>query len=121
MGRMTARYAGTCRDCGGGFPAGTLIDFTKLAPKGRKTAHADCENPGAAVTVEIEAAYGHGPGCFGECDGLFDCSAPGGNFYADAASAGRGVSYEVRTSGGTFYRNRNGRCEDAPCCGCCTI
>jgi hypothetical protein len=20
-----------------------------------------------------------------------------------------------------FYRNRNGRCEDAPCCGCCTI
>ena len=19
-----------------------------------------------------------------------------------------------------FYRNRNGRCEDAPCCGCCT-
>jgi hypothetical protein len=21
----------------------------------------------------------------------------------------------------TFYRNVNGRCEDAPCCGCCTI
>ena len=21
----------------------------------------------------------------------------------------------------TFYRNKNGRCEDAPCCGCCTI
>jgi hypothetical protein len=21
----------------------------------------------------------------------------------------------------TYYRNRNGRCEDAPCCGCCTI
>ena len=21
----------------------------------------------------------------------------------------------------TFYRNANGRCEDAPCCGCCTI
>ena len=21
----------------------------------------------------------------------------------------------------TFYRNCNGRCEDAPCCGCCTI
>jgi hypothetical protein len=29
-------------------------------------------------------------------------------------------SYEVRTSGGTFYRNYNGRCEDAPCCGCCS-
>ena len=21
----------------------------------------------------------------------------------------------------TFYRNSRGRCEDAPCCGCCTI
>ena len=21
----------------------------------------------------------------------------------------------------TFYRNAAGRCEDAPCCGCCTI
>ena len=21
----------------------------------------------------------------------------------------------------TLYRNKNGRCEDAPCCGCCTI
>lgn len=25
------------------------------------------------------------------------------------------------SSGATFYRNKNGRCEDAPCCGCCTI
>jgi len=28
---------------------------------------------------------------------------------------------EFRTSGGTYYLNRSGRCEDAPCCGCCTI
>lgn len=33
----------------------------------------------------------------------------------------RYVSTVIRTSGGTFYRNRNGRCEDAPACGCCTI
>jgi hypothetical protein len=25
------------------------------------------------------------------------------------------------SSGHTAYRNVNGRCEDAPCCGCCTI
>lgn len=31
------------------------------------------------------------------------------------------VSNVIRTSGGTFYRNRAGTCEDAPCCGCCTI
>jgi len=23
--------------------------------------------------------------------------------------------------GREYYRNRNGRCEDAPCCGCCNI
>jgi len=31
-------------------------------------------------------------------------------------------SIEIRfASGDTFYRNARGRCEDAPCCGCCTI
>ena len=25
------------------------------------------------------------------------------------------------SSGAVEYRNANGRCEDAPCCGCCTI
>lgn len=24
-------------------------------------------------------------------------------------------------AGREFYRNKAGRCEDAPCCGCCTI
>lgn len=27
----------------------------------------------------------------------------------------------VETSGGTFTQNSRGRCEDAPCCGCCTF
>lgn len=36
-------------------------------------------------------------------------------------AAGRYISDVFRTSGGTFYRNKAGRCEDAPCCGCCTI
>lgn len=34
---------------------------------------------------------------------------------------GRYISDVIRTSGGEFYRNRKGKCEDAPCCGCCTI
>ena len=33
----------------------------------------------------------------------------------------RTVSDTIQTSEGTYFRNRNGRCEDAPCCGCCTI
>jgi hypothetical protein len=31
------------------------------------------------------------------------------------------ISDVIETSGGVFYRNKSGRCEDAPCCGCCTI
>lgn len=29
-------------------------------------------------------------------------------------------SHIIRTSGGEFYVNKKGRCEDAPCCGCCS-
>lgn len=39
-----------------------------------------------------------------------------------AWSAGNAVSYGVVTSTGwRGYRNRRGRCEDAPCCGCCSF
>ena len=31
----------------------------------------------------------------------------------------RGVSHVWNSGGREFYRNRRGRCEDAPCCGCC--
>jgi len=27
--------------------------------------------------------------------------------------------FTVTSSGHEMYRNKNGRCEDAPCCGCC--
>lgn len=38
------------------------------------------------------------------------------------AKAGREQVHTVRfASGETFIRNVQGRCEDAPCCGCCTI
>ena len=31
------------------------------------------------------------------------------------------VSDTVQFGDRVFYRNKAGRCEDAPCCGCCTI
>jgi hypothetical protein len=31
------------------------------------------------------------------------------------------VSDHYRIGGRDYYRNRRGTCEDAPCCGCCTI
>ncbi len=81
--RMTARYPGTCFKCDKHFPAGARIDFTKGATTGRKTAHAGCEEmnayerAGAGLDYdEHDSAVGHGPGCFGECDGEWDCTAP---------------------------------------------
>ena len=116
MKRMESKYAGKCRACNVRFPAGTVIDYDRSGARGRKAQHADCDSPlsGPPVALE-EGAPGHGPGCYGECDGLYDCSAPA------IESSRATVSYEVRTSGGTFYQNRSGRCEDAPCCGCCTF
>ena len=31
------------------------------------------------------------------------------------------VSDVFNIGGREYYRNKGGRCEDAPCCGCCTI
>lgn len=30
------------------------------------------------------------------------------------------VEFYFPATGTTLYQNANGRCEDAPCCGCCT-
>lgn len=90
--KITARYAGKCRACRGTFPAGTEIEWAK----GAGARHLGCA--------------GH--------------KLPAGGTAAEAArGVGNGGAevYEVRTSGGTFYRNREGLCEDAPCCGCCTF
>ena len=31
------------------------------------------------------------------------------------------ISHVLRIGSREFYRNKAGKCEDAPCCGCCTI
>ena len=82
---MESRYAGTCRDCGARFPAGSAIRYYRNAGRGKKAAHLNCSDPD-------ERVQGEG---------------------ADI--------HTFRTSGGTFTRNARGMCEDAPCCGCCTI
>lgn len=46
-----------------------------------------------------------------------EAAAAAGRYLAQ--SMRRGVSDVWRTGGKEFYRNRRGRCEDAPCCGCC--
>jgi hypothetical protein len=40
---------------------------------------------------------------------------------ASTDSSARPVSDHIVIGGRDYYRNTRGRCEDAPCCGCCTI
>ncbi len=93
MKKMNARFAGTCRDCSGRFAAGTPIEYDRAAARGRKTRHVDCDAAGG----EASAGYGD---------------------YGSASWNNR-PTITFRTSGGTFSQRAGGRCEDAPCCGCC--
>lgn len=96
MKRMNAKYAGKCGECGKRFPKGALIDYDRNAPRGLKAFHADCNDPSA-----------------GESD------APFGDY--GSADWNARPTIEIRTSSGTYYQRAGGRCEDAPCCGCCTF
>ncbi len=90
MRTMTARYRGTCRTCGG-----SIIPGDTIAHGGRgRTHHTACVGPD--------------------------------NYSAINPATGERMSNRARvsivrtSSGWEGTRNVRGRCEDAPCCGCCT-
>lgn len=45
----------------------------------------------------------------------------GGSYLAARTKSDGYVSHVFNIGGREYYRNKRGRCEDAPCCGCCTI
>ena len=98
MKTMTAKYPGKCAACGGAIERGETINFY-----GRGHAeHAEC---GAERGEHDEdAAAGFEPGTLAN----------------DRRSARNGISVTRFAGGGVSYRNSRGRCEDAPCCGCCS-
>jgi hypothetical protein len=73
-----------------------MIHYNRRAPRRQKARHVDCENPEVS---DDAPSYGE---------------------FGSAAWNSR-PTIEVTTSGGTFYTRAGGRCEDAPCCGCCTF
>lgn len=89
---MVNRYEGQCTGCGGLVGPGEGVAY-RGGGRRWSVRHATCE---PSTTV----------------------AAPS-TFYSRRGR--RRVSTVLTTSGGTFYRNANGRCEDAPCCGCCTF
>ena len=88
---ITLKYPGTCRACGARLPKGTRAEWL-----GR--GHVECID------------------CSG--DSCSDCDGEGKLF--GGRDRDRGSVYTRFSSGAEIYTNRNGRCEDAPCCGCCS-
>jgi hypothetical protein len=96
---MFSRFSGRCAGCSTRFPAGAPIEYNRSAPRGKK---AWCQTCADLDPAEIAAIP--------ERDPIEVRTRPR-----------RNRSIEIRTSTGTYYQNANGKCEDAPCCGCCTF
>jgi hypothetical protein len=99
MKTMLARYPGTCARTGAPIYPGDTIDYHgrgRSILRARASAR-DVDAPeirDSDVQLEPAGAYGR-------------LRAP--------------VSDHIVIGGRNYYRNTRGRCEDAPCCGCCTI
>jgi hypothetical protein len=97
MKTMHAKYPGTCARTGAPIRPGDLIDYHG---RGRsilrqRASDRDLDAPELRDSdLQLEGAYAR-------------LRAP--------------VSDHIVIGGQSFYRNKRGRCEDAPCCGCCTI
>lgn len=106
---MNMRYAGTCRVCGKRAPAGKTA-FWDAATKQITCYAIECAE--ADGLTEITGSWA------GKPDGIKTRRAfrVGSGYQGDGPN---GVVVTTFNSGATTYRNARGRCEDAPCCGCC--
>jgi len=95
-----------CTSCWGG-----IVDYHR-AKAGKRTC-ADCarmeaERVQLAAVAELDPDLAHAEP---------EAAIAAGRYLTQ--SIRRGVSDIWQSGGREFYRNRAGRCEDAPCCGCC--
>jgi len=114
---ITAKYPGICRRCNGPIAIGDQIRY---GGAGRSYHFASSCNGTAAPALtpaevqQVETADG----------------APAGEYSAMTISYGSTPIARVRgprrsfysrfSSGAEVFTNARGRCEDAPCCGCCS-
>jgi hypothetical protein len=99
---MNLRYAGMCKVCGSRIYAGGLAYWDA----GTRTV--TCERMSCCQADGLTEREDHGPA--------------GWVTVRRAYRIGAGVPSVIVTrfnSGAATYRNASGRCEDAPCCGCC--
>jgi len=124
---LTSRYKGRCRGCGSPFPAGTRIGWAgkrtsyheACIPAGEAPQCAECRGSGT-VYVGITKEPVPCPTCHEEAhEALRQKAYP--NSAPRLTRAQLAVCAEAEDRGATMtWTNSGGRCEDAPCCGCCT-
>jgi len=102
MKTMLSKFPGTCRDCGARVPRGAEIIY-----HGR----------GSGITCAA-CASGNGPEEYDEDE---RARLEPGTLASDRRLARQGLTVVRFSSGESMTRNSRGRCEDAPCCGCCTF
>ena len=132
VARVNAR-PGPCRSCGETVPAGAGHLWREAdgawsvvhieATQGGWLMHPEPYRGGCPADTDKRNAEAHAAGFFGK-----DAPAPvserehvasaAARYAATAPSEAPRKSYAY-TSGGARMTSRRGRCEDAPCCGCC--
>lgn len=115
MRTMQARYPGTCARTGRPIAPGDIIEFERVGRQSRAVLVSTAEpaepvNPDLALAASVDS----------ESAAADPEAATAAGAYLRRSMA-RGVSDIWRSSGREYYRNRRGRCEDAPCCGCCNV
>jgi hypothetical protein len=113
MAAFRNRFAGNCGGCGARVAAGAGV--CKRVNGVFTAFHKSCELGNGAPTP---AHPYDEAGCSLCGDPEFHDGEECPTLAADRRAAPRLTVF--RTSGGTFTRNARGKCEDAPCCGCCS-
>ncbi len=104
---MELRYAGTCKVCGAAIAAGAR-GYWDQAAKTVTCARIDCADADGLTRNEPLT---------GPWDRRTDTRVLADRRIGDAAPSVITVRFN---SGAVMTRNARGRCEDAPCCGCCS-
>ena len=97
---MLAKYPGTCAISGAPIRPGDEIVYDTVAKKAFFSEPGDCQVDSTyPIDSEEDSAY----------------------LAARTRTPKKYVSDVFNIGGREFYQNKKGRCEDAPCCGCCTF
>jgi hypothetical protein len=111
---MQLRYADTCKVCGARIAVGETAYWDAGARTVTCHAMDCCDADGLTANQPLTGPWDNRTDLRVRADHRIGAAAA-----AAAATAPRVIATSFN-SGATVYQNARGRCEDAPCCGCCS-